>query len=265
MSERQGLLNKTEDTISRRRENEISQYGSEILRRETEEESGYAEQTGRTHNLIPSVMCPSSLWEPFVSLQDDVISISTKKFIFIIIFIMIFWIWSYILVILELISEYNNTMHRFTHHDYLLFLPMWIGSILGIIFIMLISYGMCYQVSLISRDRRISLNTAANHSTQYIEYESLPLMRRLLAWIASTFITLILCFISQILFYLWYIHDIWTVYYAVMPIMFLSVVYMIYMYIMEIFDLWACITYTCLVVGLVSNCIFVFLCVHHKI
>lgn len=86
-------------------------------------------------------------------------------------------------------------------------------------------------------------------STPYVDYRSLPLMRRFFAWSIVLVISFVVILVSQSLFYLWFVGmiGIWD---AVFALSVLLISYMFYMYLMQIFKLVTCLIYTLLVIQL---------------
>jgi hypothetical protein len=96
-------------------------------------------------------------------------------------------------------------------------------------------------------------------STPYVDYRSLPLMRRFFAWSIVLLISFVVILVSQSLFYLWFVGmiGIWD---AVFALSVLLISYMLYMYLMQIFNLVTCLIYTLLVIQLVSCSTFQIFC-----
>jgi hypothetical protein len=87
---------------------------------------------------------------------------------------------------------------------------------------------------------------------QFIDYDSLPLMRRLFFLNIITCISYILTLTAQILFYLWLIPGTIGVWHALLPVCLLVSFYLIYMYVMKVFSFPACVAVSLLVLQLVS-------------
>ena len=69
---------------------------------------------------------------------------------------------------------------------------------------------------------------------QFIDYESLPLMRQLFCWTFSCCCCFCLVLIAQILFYLWFVHSIIGMFHAIIPVSVLGVLLLLYLYIVDV-------------------------------
>lgn len=132
---------------------------------------------------------------------------------------------SYILIMINLITRKN-----YVNEILILFIPMFLGSIIGIYSIIQIIKTLCNpNMILISRERRIYMNSQLQYD-EYIEYDSLPLMRLILFWciIIGTFLSF--AFITQVLFYFWLITGHLGMLHACIPLIIIFVIILSYLY-----------------------------------
>ncbi|RYH29648.1 hypothetical protein EON65_07830 [archaeon] len=187
-----------------------------------------------------------------INRSDDHISSCTKRLIVLSVAVMLLWMSSFILVMVQIIEEHETPSHRLSPLDWPLFLPMWVGSGLGICGACHITFFICHNATLTSRERRAAMPSSLSSSStrNYIDFDSLPLLRRLLGYLLSFGISLVLCLTTQILYYLWFIHSYFSVWHAVIPTFILLLFYTAYMYSMSVFDTWSCCTFSLFVLDL---------------
>jgi hypothetical protein len=104
-------------------------------------------------------------------------------------------------------------------------------------------------------------------SHQFIDYDSLPLMRRLLWWNIVLGVSFLFALVAQTLFYLWFVHEIMGLWEALLPVAIIGVVYLTYLYIIEAFSTTASIVISLLALQMVSWHAFtlvlcVYVCMH---
>ena len=212
------------------------------------------------------------------TINDDLITLETKKLYFIITITILLWLLSFLLIIYNIINKikvYNN------YYNVYLFIPMWLGTIISIIKIITMIYSICSNPTLIPRERSTRLlnimkykdynNTAINNNDndnyeenmeelRYIDYDSLPLMRRLFCSSFLLLLSLILIMITQILFSLWYLFyndHIINIYHTFIPIIILFSLFLLYSSLIKAASLQTCIVFTVLFIQLVRfvlNC-----------
>lgn len=157
------------------------------------------------------------------------------------------WLVSFVLVMIQIIEH-----DLYFPINALLFLPMWIGTLIAITTTCYVSTNVCRNATLMTRERRNYMRLFRIESDlEYIDYESLPLCRKLFCLSITIGVSTAVIFIAQILFYLWFagvIQDVWN---ALSPIMTLLVLYQIYMYLMKFFTLQSCLLFTLLLIQLV--------------
>lgn len=182
--------------------------------------------------------------------DDDVISLSTKRLVYLTILVISLWTVSYILVMLQIIEEHGEPGRRLSPADWPLFLPMWAGSLIGLVVASYISHKACHNVTLASRERRL-MACLPSAPPRHIDFDSLPLMRRLIAWVIALVSALLTALLAQVLYYVWFVQALLGVWHAALPALLLLTAHMLYMYCMSMFSLWACCTYTGLVLATV--------------
>ena len=212
------------------------------------------------------------------TINDDLITLETKKLYFIITITILLWLLSFLLIIYNIINKIkvNNN-----YYNVYLFIPMWLGTIISIIKIITMIYSICSNPTLIPRERSTRLlnimkykdnnNNAINNNDndnyeenmeelRYIDYDSLPLMRRLFCSSFLLLLSLILIMITQILFSLWYLFyndHIINIYHTFIPIIILFSLFLLYSSLIKAASLQTCIVFTVLFIQLVRfvlNC-----------
>lgn len=126
---------------------------------------------------------------------DDAVTIALKQFCFHVMGVALLWLLAFLLVMIQIITE-----DHFTKYNIFYFIPMWLGSIYGIISGILVTKNIASASSnLVSRDQRPFLHLQrSNLGSNYIDYESLPLLRMILFWVFLSILSLILIAISQV-------------------------------------------------------------------
>lgn len=147
--------------------------------------------------------------------NDDAVSLRIKGLCKVITNCTLLWLFAYVMIMMRSITH--------SHFPLLLFfIPMWIGTIYGFVSIAIIVKKVFRNGStLIREDRRLFMESEGISTEQYINFSSLPLLRKLLFWCFICSISLTLIFISQILFYIWFTTGIIGFWYSILPIMLL--------------------------------------------
>jgi hypothetical protein len=118
-----------------------------------------------------------------------------------------------------------------------MFIPMWVGTAVGMFGCIAVSRHVVLHATLISTERRQYLLRRGVDGSLFVDYDSLPLMRRLLCWIAGLFVTLLLVLISQSLFAVWFLHNTVDLWHALIPALILTGGYLVYLLIMNVVSL----------------------------
>ena len=194
----------------------------------------------------PKLQTQPSIWSRVLSatdtlccgkiVDDDVVSLGIKQLCVCFSCMMGLWLVSFVLIMLEILQHKAFTKERIT-----LFIPMWAGSIIGILSIVVISVRVCRNATLISKERRLYMRQQGTEtSSLFIDYDSLPLMRRLFCWNISLCITFLLLLIAQVLFSLWFIYDLIGLWHALIPVVILLCAYLCYLYSMAFMSVTGC-------------------------
>ena len=183
------------------------------------------------------------------TVDDDVVTLGVKALAFVVSITTALWLVTFVLVMIQIIE--NDT---FFPINALLFAPMWCGTIISISASFYISINVCRNAVLVTKERREYMQAYhIDSDLEYIEYDSLPLCRKLFCLSITVGISTSIALISQILFYLWFagvLEDVWD---ALSPIITLCILYQIYMYAMKFFSLQSCLLFTLIVVQMVST------------
>lgn len=180
--------------------------------------------------------------------DDDVVSLGVKRLCVLFSIVIGFWLLSFLLIMSDVIQHEEITAQAIFH-----FLPMWYGSAVGIISVVMVSVHVCGNATLISKERRQFLRRQGTEAQSlFIDYDSLPLMRRLFCWNIGLTITFLLVLTAQILFTLWFIYGIIGLWHALIPMILLTVGYLGYLYLMNFFSVLCCSCATLAVFQLVS-------------
>lgn len=190
--------------------------------------------------------------------EDDSATSAVKELAVMVFITLLLWTISYILVMEQIIRH-----GRFSHEQWVLFLPMWFGSVTLLMGIYMIVKKMTTKIALVSRQRRLYLTSLQSNDNlngevhprniAYIDFDSLPLFRRVTCWLVLLFVSSLLVLTTQILYYLWFIHKILKVWHAIIPTAVILLIMAIYMYLVEVFSLISCAIYSLLVYNLVSR------------
>ena len=179
--------------------------------------------------------------------EDDAVSIAVKHFLVLITLSILMWLLSYIFIMLQIINH-----DHFSAQNWPLFIPFWCGSLLGIFTALFISCKVCTNSNLVNREERLFLRSQGlEQEFNFIDYDSLPLMRRLLFWCVVSGLSFTLALVAQLLYYFWFI-GLMKMWHALIPIAILLSVYTLYMYVVNIFSLLSCFILTLLFAEVVS-------------
>jgi hypothetical protein len=227
----------------------------EIMSRRSGEEDESLESTPLLGNSVKvsaysmkervQALCEETLLE--FHDNDDAVSVAVKRFTLMLCITIILWIISFDLVMMQIISREN-----FSSTNWAIFTPMWVGTCLGFVGAIRVSLNVCSSATLITRDRKVLLVHQQHRLTDrnYVDHQSLPLMRRLFCWSIVLSISFFIILTAQILFYLWFaeVLSIWDSIFSIGGILF---VYLLYMYVVNIFSMAVCFVNTLLIVELV--------------
>ena len=220
-----------------------------------------SEQTSLLHSLQDQTsILPESNYFSFSDLlfihksqDDDVISVGIKKLSLYLTISIVLWIITFLFITYKIIQGYV-----IDEKDFLLFIPMYLGSILGIFNVVILSITVCNNPTLISRERRMFLRMHGPDSeeAQYIDYDSLPLMRRLFCWNLILLIVFIMILISQILYSMWFVYSIIGLWHALLPIIILVFLCLLYIAVVNVTTVLTTILLSLFLIQLVSYSIY---------
>lgn len=180
--------------------------------------------------------------------EDDVVTLGVKGLCFALTLCVLLWLLSFVLIMIQIIKN-----DLYFSVNALLFIPMWIGTAIAILTTIYVSRNVCKNATLVTRERREYMRASGVECDhEFIDYESLPLCRKLFFLSITIAVSTLVAFFAQIVFYLWFagvIKDVWN---ASTPIITLLVVYQVYMYSMTFFSLQTCFLFTLLIIQLVS-------------
>jgi len=184
---------------------------------------------------------------PSISIEDDAVSISLKHLSLNIIIVIGLWLISYTLIIIQII---DNHFIKFISY---LFIPMIIGTIYGILSIILITKKLFNSLTLQTEERREYLEQHNNNDTNnMIDYHSLPLLRRLLFCNLLLFLFLISVLITQILMYIYFVYTNYiSILQAMIPVILYTFLFLSYMFIIDTLSINSVFIILLIVVGLV--------------
>lgn len=170
------------------------------------------------------------------TIDDDVVTLGLKRLCFAFGVTIGLWLVSFIVVMIE-ISVKGHTSPR----DLAMFVPMWLGTAVGISSTILVSRHICLNANLVTKEERLKLREEGRErDALFVDYDSLALLRRLLCWNVGLFMSFLLVFISQILFSLWYIFGFIGLWHALIPSILLAAGYLTYIYLMNVVSLMCC-------------------------
>lgn len=182
---------------------------------------------------------------------DDAVSVAVKKFHFLICTCILLWLISFNLVMAQIITN-----EQFSTRNWTLFVPMWLGSLGGMLGAITVSWRVCSRTTVVSKERKSMLIRQLNYDeNNYVDHQSLPLMRRLFCWSVVISISFFMIFITQVFYYLWFIGlmQIWD---SFISIIFIFVIFLLYMYTVQIFSLIVCFLTSLILLQIVSLYLF---------
>lgn len=143
------------------------------------------------------------------------------------------WMISYVLVMVEVMCGGVLTI--------IIFLPMWIGSVFAIISVIVVLSSTCSNTRLVSLEQRLFLRSRGDiNDTDYIDYDSLPLLRRLFCWGIVSALFAAMAVVTQVLFYLWLVVNAIGMWNALLPIAIMFVLLLCYMWAMSTISVGTC-------------------------
>ena len=180
---------------------------------------------------------------------DDAVSIGVRRLGVTLIVSVSLWLLSYIMVMLQVIEK-----GHFLPFTSFLFIPMWIGSVYGFVSITVILVDVCRNCgTLVSKERKLFMQAQGVELEQYVDFESLPLMRRLFFWSSVLATFLVLSFTTQIFFYLWLVAGIIGMWHAFYPVLLVFVLLFTYLILVKTLSPFTCCCLASSFVGLVSR------------
>ena len=186
------------------------------------------------------------------SRDDDAVSLGVKRLCFILTICTSLWLLSFLLVMTDVILG-----GRYVPSSLWLFVPMWLGSALGCACVVAISLNVCRNATLVSPERRLFMRAQGSEgseawaSARFIDYDSLPLMRRLFCWNLVLLVTFLLALVAQVLFSLWFTFGLIGLWHALGPVLVLGAAYIAFVYAVDVVSPKACVVITLLAIQLV--------------
>jgi hypothetical protein len=176
--------------------------------------------------------------------DDDVVTLGLKRLCFAFGVTIGLWLLSFVIIMLEISVE-----GRTWPEDLAMFVPMWLGTAIGILSTILVSRHICMNANLVTKEQRLELREEGRErDSLFVDYDSLALLRRVLCWNVGLFMSFLLLFLSQILFSLWYIFGAVGLWRALVPAIMLAAGYLCYIYMMNVVSLPCCALATVAVV-----------------
>ncbi len=191
-----------------------------------------------------SYLCCCPCWQ--ITSDDDVVSMGLKRLCCAATLSVLSWLISFVLIVLQITNK-----HTMIPVNAVLFAPMWFGSVTGIVFAVLICIKVCKNATLVSRERREFMSVIAPGPALFIDYDSLPLLRRLFCLNFLFVATLLVVLVAQMLFYMWFVDVISDIWRAVIPVCVLTSLFLAYMYLIKVYTLSVCGVVSLLVLQLV--------------
>jgi hypothetical protein len=190
--------------------------------------------------------------------NDDAVSLGIKRLCKTFINCISLWALAYVTIMIQNITDSCFPLLLF-------FIPMWIGTIYGFISITTIVKDVFRNGStLVTEERRFFMESEGISTAEYIDFSSLPLLRKLLFSCFLGFISLILIFISQISFYVWFTTGTAGFLYSILPVILLHLSLLGFCLVSKTFSFSACSIILLSAVGMVGDGdqIFEFIFVH---
>jgi hypothetical protein len=144
---------------------------------------------------------------------------------------------------------------QFIPYSVLLFLPMWVGSALGLGFVIFMFTKICTSgLTLISSERRFFMQIQQKGSLEsYVDYESLPLMRLFIFWSSAFAVFMTMALVTEILFFLWYIYGVIGMWHAFVPTIIMASLFITFHYMVNLVSIMECGVFTVSFIALVST------------
>lgn len=178
---------------------------------------------------------------------DDAVSIGVKRLGTTLIVSVSLWLLSYVVVMMQVIEK-----GHFVPFTSFLFIPMWTGSVYGFASVTVILIGVCKNGgTLISKERKLFMQAQGVELEQYIDFESLPLMRRLFFWSSVLATFLMLSFTTQIFLYLWLVAGVIGMWHAFYPVLLVFILLLTYLMLVRTLSPSTCWCFALSFVGLV--------------
>lgn len=179
---------------------------------------------------------------------DDAVSLGVKRLCSTFITCILLWLVSFVIIMMQVIDK-----GHFASSTSFLFIPMWIGSVYGLLRISLILVCVCKNgATLISKERRLFILAQGLELENYIDFESLPLMRRLFFWSSVLATFLLLALTTQILLFLWIIAGLIGMWHALIPIIVIFALLQIYLILVKTGSAAACFCFALSLTSAVS-------------
>lgn len=183
--------------------------------------------------------------------EDDLITLETKKLYFILTITISLWLLSFILIVYVVLND-----KQIVNIDVILFIPMWLGTAIGIIKVVTMTRSICSNPTLVPRERNARLFMMAidneSEDTKFIDYDSLPLMRRLFCSSFLLLISFFLIIITQVLYSLWFVYRMIDIWHALVPIIILFCLFIAYSSIVKAASLQTCLLLSLVFIQFVS-------------
>lgn len=132
-----------------------------------------------------------------INFHDDGVTIAMKKLFRYFSISVLLWLLSAIIAFFEIIIFEVKTCSIYY------FLPLWLGSIFGLVGVWMSLSWICASSKLIATEQRQLCRLMGYADSNIIEYRSLPLLRTLLCWAISLSTSYVLIFLFQCLLYQW--------------------------------------------------------------
>ena len=116
----------------------------------------------------------------------------------------------------------------------LLFSPMWVGSVYGIISISRVIWTVCRKgTALVTREAHLIKKAIGENPENHMTYDSLPLMRRMLFWSSVLAAFILVSFCSQLCYFIWLVAGVIELWRALAPVLALLTLLLVYMFLVR--------------------------------
>lgn len=165
---------------------------------------------------------------------DDAVCHGIAKLSMTVIYCVSFWMFAYLMIMVQSIID--------RHLPFLFsFIPMWIGTMYGLVSIVVILKNVFKNgFTLVTEERRLFMESEGISTEEYINFYSLPLLRKLLFWCFIIFFSLVMILTSQISFYEWLTNGMIGIWYSILPIIILYLSLSGYCFVLKTFSLSTC-------------------------